>query len=68
MNDEPTIDTARSAACGDDGWVAAVVVYPDGEERLWLLAPEPGDPGCACVSCAPHDRITADADRRRLAR
>jgi hypothetical protein len=55
-DDTPTIDTQRAVQIEE--WTAAVVVYPDGEEMLWLLSPNSdGTPGCCCADCAPHEQV-----------
>ena len=63
MNDDtPTIDMHRAVRI--DEWTAAVVVYPDGEEMLWLLSPNhDGVHGCCCPDCAPHDQVTRHMER-----
>lgn len=54
--DRPTVDVSRMADLGQ--YRAAVVIYPDGQEMLWLLAAtDDGQPGCQCAKCAPHEQL-----------
>lgn len=55
----PIIDTTTSTNL-PNSWTAATAIYPNGEEVLWLLAPDDtNEPGCACPVCAPHEQLTS---------
>lgn len=57
-NDKPTVDITRMAEL-EDGWLAAVVIHPDGQESCWvLLVGGDNEPhGCTCAECAPHEQL-----------
>ncbi len=55
-NNTSTVDPSRVVEVGE--WRAAVCITADGDESYWLLSPNPnGAHGCACLECAPHDRL-----------
>lgn len=57
-NQEYRQDPNRTTNLPGTAWRATVAVGPDGDETLWLVSPDPGQPsGCACPTCAPHDQL-----------
>lgn len=56
-NDAPLVDP-NTLTTLDDHWTGALAIYPNGDEVLWLLAPDDtGTSGCNCRDCAPHDQV-----------
>jgi hypothetical protein len=60
------LDPARTCNLPGTPWRAAVTIYADGTEMLWLVSPDPGQQsGCACSTCAPHEQDTAPDRKER---